>query len=198
MEIFFKVISNKYVKMVLVGVAIAVVFFLVGRDSVHPTVKTEVVTKTEVQYQDKIQYQDRIVTKTVYVKVAEKKTHKEEHIITHPDGSKEVVKTTDTDTTTKTSNNTNTTNDQKNNTTVTDNTKADSETKTVVDVPKADWHVSVLAGSDLNTFHVTPLAPYVSPILIGVSVERRVIGPFYMGTWAISNRTGGISLGVEW
>lgn len=64
-----------------------------------------------------------------------------------------------------------------------------------VSTPRDNWHVSLFAGSPIS------LNP---DLLVGASVERRILGPFYVGAWVMvapTERTlgpaGGVSLGVS-
>jgi hypothetical protein len=65
---------------------------------------------------------------------------------------------------------------------------AGTKTSTTIDNVKPQWKVSALAGLGLN-----------SPIstVYGGEVQRRILGPIFVGAWATTNRTGGISLGLE-
>jgi len=75
------------------------------------------------------------------------------------------------------------------------------ETKTTPVLP--NWHISVLGG-------VAPRfdQPPLTPVMVGVEVERRAIGPFFAGGWimggspvvgpfTLTNAAFGIKLGAE-
>jgi hypothetical protein len=53
------------------------------------------------------------------------------------------------------------------------------------------WRVAGAAGWRLD-------APELRPQLYGLDVSRRVAGPLWLGAWARTDRTAGISLAVEW
>lgn len=56
-----------------------------------------------------------------------------------------------------------------------------------------DWHVSLLAGTD----YVRASDGLTrSDFFLGAHVERRVLGPFYLGAWALSSGAAGLSVGV--
>jgi hypothetical protein len=59
-----------------------------------------------------------------------------------------------------------------------------------VDAP-LNWHVSALVGASVN---LKPLG--MGPLRYGASVERRVLGPVWVGAWGLSSGEGGVSLGV--
>lgn len=75
------------------------------------------------------------------------------------------------------------------------------ETKTTPVLP--NWHISVLGG-------VAPRfdQPPLTPVMVGVEVERRAIGPFFAGGWVmggspvvgpftLTNASFGIKIGAE-
>lgn len=66
----------------------------------------------------------------------------------------------------------------------------DREVERRVDVkaPRPDWRVGGLVGIDLGGLSPT----------YGAQLERRIIGPVYVGAWGLSSGQGGISVGVEW
>lgn len=64
-----------------------------------------------------------------------------------------------------------------------------------VTTPRDNWHVSIFAGS--------PVSLSSPDLLVGGSVERRILGPFYAGAWVLvapldhsPGPAGGLSLGV--
>lgn len=68
----------------------------------------------------------------------------------------------------------------------------------LVEPVKAQWHVGVLAGIQPQ-FLPTPA---VGPFAFGAEVERRIIGPVFLGVWgtgntSLSNMQVGAKLGLE-
>lgn len=54
---------------------------------------------------------------------------------------------------------------------------------------RPDWSVAVLAGAQLER----PLLPIVGPLVLGVEVRRRIVGPIGVGVWAsIGGAAGGL------
>lgn len=65
-----------------------------------------------------------------------------------------------------------------------------------------DWHMGLLVGASLRT----PVSD--TPLMVGIEVERRLLGPFFLGAWGmagspvvggfnVTNVTFGIKLGAE-
>ena len=151
--------------------------FMVGRY----TVPTKTITKTEIQ----------VVTKTVEVqkdtKTVDQKKNQDTIITetTKPDGTKiketHFVDRTDTLTTdVKT--------DQKNTA-----SSSDSKTSTVTTNEKGNWNLAALAGVNSQD------EVWKKQIGYGAVVQRRIIGPFYLGAYAngfgSSSQSYGLSVG---
>jgi hypothetical protein len=60
----------------------------------------------------------------------------------------------------------------------------------VTKAARPGWRASVLAGWDAD-------APSLRPETYGVEVSRRVVGTVWIGAWARTDRTGGLSLALE-
>ena len=69
--------------------------------------------------------------------------------------------------------------------------------------PKAaDWAVTARLGTSFTEFKPQLTVPYIDPLIVGIGVDRRILGPFKAGLWVNSTTkldsvVGGISLGVE-
>jgi hypothetical protein len=63
--------------------------------------------------------------------------------------------------------------------------------ETVTVTRRASWRAGLAAGWD-----VRELRP--RPSLLQLDLARRVAGPVWVGAWARSDRTAGLSLAVEW
>jgi len=56
----------------------------------------------------------------------------------------------------------------------------------------ADWRVSALVGGQLK---LSPIS--FNTLVYGAAVERRLLGPVWVGVWGISSGTAGVSLTLE-
>jgi hypothetical protein len=66
-----------------------------------------------------------------------------------------------------------------------------TETRTVTLRP--DWRISAQVGASMHA----PALPITGPLVLGVSVERRIVGGVSAGLWANTVGAGGASLSVE-
>jgi hypothetical protein len=166
------------VKNLVIGASVAVVAsFMVGRF----TVPTKVVTKTEIQ----------TVVKTVEVAKEMKKTDqkKDRDVVitetTKPDGTKvkETHYVSHSDTVTLDTR------------TDTKNTQASTDIKseTITTNEKGNWNIAALAGVNSKD------ELWQKQIGYGAIVQRRIIGPFYLGGYAngfgSSSQSYGVSIG---
>lgn len=70
--------------------------------------------------------------------------------------------------------------------------KVDSSKATVA-TARPDWRVGVLVGASLRD----PLLPLAGPLVIGASVERRIIGGVSAGAWVNTGGSAGAAVSVE-
>ena len=68
------------------------------------------------------------------------------------------------------------------------------ETATRIVVDRATWSASVLAGAQLAGEKAFSLR---GPLVIGVAVERRILGPLWLGVWGTTSGAAGISIKGE-
>lgn len=146
--------------------------FLLGRYSLP----------AEIVEKEKIVYQDRIVEKKVEIKDVKKKDHK---IIvrfekTMPDGTKTVETKIMDDSSTESSS---TTTDNK----TEDVTKVDEKEKTTI-FQTNDTIVSLLASTHFSDITLGPN--------LGLSIQRKFIGPIYIGAFGYKDKSFGLSLGI--
>lgn len=69
--------------------------------------------------------------------------------------------------------------------------KEEKISKTTTTQP--DWRISVQVGASLKA----PLLPISGPLVLGVSGERRIIGPFSAGVWLNTVGAGGVVVSGE-
>jgi hypothetical protein len=116
----------------------------------------------------------KVVTKVQTVTVTNDVVH--DHIVTvthtvvQPNGEK--------DTTTTTSNES----------IIDDQTSTKTNSSTVTTYNKPQWKVQGLAGLSLNS---------LSTPIYGIGVERRILGPVFVGAYGKSNSEAGLSLSLE-
>jgi hypothetical protein len=162
------------------------------------TVETE-----RLVYKDKIEYRDRIVekvvTKTVYVHDLQRNVRETVVDIKKPDGTTEHrVDTVDLS------------RSQESNTA--DQTATKTEIKyidrvvektvdkvKIVEAAKPQWRVSAGVGYDVEygLGHGLRGVPGMKGFAVALEVDRRVIGPFWLGVEGVTTGLVGIRLGVE-
>jgi hypothetical protein len=70
--------------------------------------------------------------------------------------------------------------------------KTENITATTTTV-RPDWRVGVLVGTSLRE----PLVPIAGPLVLGASLERRIVGGLSAGAWANTSGAAGASLSME-
>lgn len=115
----------------------------------------------------KVVIQTKEVVKTVTVVQHDTVTVVKE--VKHPDG------TTETDTTIT---------DKDKDTTSDSDTKTASETITNL---KPQWKAGVQAGYNFSSFQK----------VYGAQIDRRILGPLFIGAWGNSDHAGGVSVSIE-
>lgn len=147
-------------------------------------VEIQTVEKWQTKTETKVEYKDRDVIKYVYLKA--KKKDVVVHVTTTktPDGTVVTDKTITDKTVTDTSTAAQETHTQegKQQTTTEQTVEKKREIKIVAGLP--DWRVSVKAG--FNLFHPN-LAEFPASGIYGIGVDRRIIGPCYLGLEGISD-----------
>lgn len=187
-----QIASNRWVQ--LTGVAL--LLFALGYGTGRFAQPARVVEKTV--YQDKVVekviYQDKVVEKVVKVYVKSKNLHTETSTEKRPDGTVVTKTTTDVKTDTKT------------------DTTADKAAEKVVykdriveklvvkeklvEAKKIDWLVHAGVGISVPTLlgKAQPGVPGLKGAVIEAGVDRRVIGPLFMGVFGDSQGTVGLKL----
>jgi hypothetical protein len=140
--------------------------------------------KTDVREVEKVVWRDRVVEKVVTKRAkAEERVVYVDRVVS-PTGEVREKRTTHTLTDArelvdlgKTSESTGT------------STSSSSSTTTA----RPDWRVGVLVGASLKE----PLVPIAGPLVLGASVERRILGPFSVGAWVNTVGAAGASVSGE-
>lgn len=187
-----KILSNRYVQIVLIGLLLAGGGYAFGRYAQPAKVveKTRVETKTVTQ----TVYQDKIIDHIVYVKEKKEDKHTTTTTTKTPDGT--VVTKTETEDKIDTSAKIDHTKDE--NKVVTQIVYQDKivEKLKLVESKKLDWRLAAGAGVSIPTFLGKQQIgiPGLSGAVIQVEVDRRIIGPVFLGLWGNSQGTTGLSL----
>lgn len=167
---------------------------LIGRFTVHPRVETV----EKVKYQDRTVWKDRIVE----AKASSDDTSKVKAVRTVT-----VVKTrwlpggvVEKEATTTAAKDTTATEAKRENTHRTIDSEAQKATvtemtKTVTVDARPNWSVSLMPGIQFAGEKAVTL---YGPGVLGASVERRIIGPVWMGAWGSTSGAAGISIRSEW
>lgn len=159
---------------------VAVVVFIAGLACGRFTTPAKVITKTEIQTVEKEVVKNKEVTV--------KDTNKDRELVvtetTKPDGTKIVEKhyinrDQIKEDTTKTNS-------------VVDTKKSDSKSETITTNEKNDWNLSAL----VTTSH-TEDDMFHQSMSYGVHVQRRILGPFSVGAFGLTNKTYGLSIGAS-
>lgn len=151
---------------VAVAIAALLTAFAVGRYSLPEKIK--IVTNT-------VEVEKKTEKKTVEADKHKTTTTKE---VVKPDGTKETTTTVVEDTTRNS--NTDSTTDK--------NKSAQSDSETTYGSSKVT--VSALAGAKLG------FPPTEGTLVYGGSITKPILGPITVGIWALSNATGGASIGL--
>lgn len=161
----------------VLGLVLSIAGFLVGRHfAPEKIIEKEKIVEKVVKEKEEIKSKDKIVTK---------KKHKIIVRVTRPDGTvEERIEEIESD-------------EQVVNIDIKKTEKEENE-KTVekekiIEKNKPQWHVSGLAGVDLSASSKSSLnfSSY------GVSIERRIIGPFFAGLQGTNAPSVGVSVGFE-
>jgi len=156
-------------------------------------VQTRDVVRTEVQYRDRVQTQVVHDVQTVHDVATQTRTVTVTKWAKAPDGSPVVTQEThaekDQQAETKRQDHTQGTQDRQS-----EAHQATVETHTAEARP--NWSVSVLAGVQDGGKRLVDALP--APAVVGVVVQRRILGPVSAGLWATSGMAGGLSVRVDW
>lgn len=197
-DLLLKLLQNRIVQLVLVGVSLLVVGFFAGKYSTPEKVVEKVrIEKVEVEKQVVVA-QEKVRIEKVYIKDYTKHVHREETEVMHPDGLVEKKKTEDENVEKVVKENAIQYIDREVVKYVDRKVVDEEEVEKRVENKRASWRVNALVGTEVTHLHLEATAPYVSPIVFGGQVERRVIGPIWVNGYGLSNGTVGLGLGMEW
>jgi hypothetical protein len=182
-------IPKKTLIVSVVSVVLLVGAFLAGRYTTPVKVQEKVVEKVVVQ--------EKIVTVEVDKKNTDEDQKKDTHtvvvVVKKKDGSTITTETKDTHA-----------DDQKHEVEIkyvdrVVNRVVEKEvtvTKTI-DRILPQWSVTAKVGTTFNQLKPSLAPPYFQPLLVGVDVDRRILGPIWFGMWGLTDlKLNAISAGV--
>lgn len=105
------------------------------------------------------------------VEVTKKNVVTHEHIVKDKDGNETIDRTTE------------------DKSTEARNTESKTKESTVITNKKPDWRVNALAA-------LSPDHDFANPAY-GLQIERRILGPISVGAFGLTNKTVGLSVGIE-
>jgi hypothetical protein len=187
----------KHFRSVAAGVLALLLFGVggvVGRATTPVRVEERIQVKTVEVEKIRTEWKDRIVTQTVYVKDTHKDVVKTEKEVIRPDGTIEREKT-----------------EHEADQTVVEVAQASAQehfgsedkirqtVQTVLSekktIPAPEWSVALMVGVAPRAGFMPPLGP--PPLVAGVHVQKRIIGPLNGGVWVLTNPSLGVSLGAQ-
>jgi len=153
----------------------------------HGPERTRDVVKTDVVYKD------RVVEKIVHDVQVQHDVQVKQHVVTQwrtgPDKVTTVTQYLERDSQAETKRQDHTQGTQERQS---EAHQATVETHTVESRP--NWSASVLAGAQLGGRNLLAPAPFVG----GIIVQRRVLGPVFVGIWGTTGMAGGVGVGASW
>lgn len=185
LDVFYAI--RPYLKYVGILAALGVAFAF-GRFGTAEHIRTETVEK--IVFKDRVV--EKAVEKIVYVDRTKTKTSKTSATVRLPDGTitETVKETTDTATAIDL---------DAHKTIYVDRVvevATDRKDTAERDTPMPDWRVSILSGVNIPAIN-TATGPALNQLVIGGSVERRIVGPLHAGVWGVSTGAVGLLVGVE-
>lgn len=174
---------KRYGLLALAALLLLLAGYASGRWAQPPKVVEKTVVQTKVQEQ--VVYKDRVVTQTVYVKVAKKDSHVVTSTTKRPDGTVTTTVTRDdhVDSTTK-NDGTKTETASK----VDHKTEDQKATSTKTADARPNWIVHAGVGADVPYFlgGGERGIPGMRGAAVELGLDRRVVGPFFLGVNATS------------
>lgn len=151
--------------------------------------------RVEYRERERIIYQDREVVKTVEVKVREESTNTRRRVervrVERPDGTKieREIEREELQADVR---------EQAQHVEVREVERVvyqDRQVTKVIEHARPMWRAGVLAGLDVRRVSLIPPSP--GPVILGATVERRIVGPIHAGVWGLSSGAFGVSASVE-
>lgn len=189
--------------LVLIVLAVAAGAFATGRYLTPP--KTVVVEKLKIEYVEKQVVVEKVNTVVQIVRVTDtiKNVQTDKHIVKLPDGTITIDEHVKDKSEEKTGTTTNATQDA-NKTSTTEKKETVEQSKVTIITPKPTWSLSLLPGFDVagalghgDPYSLLPSSLPIKHLMLGISVDRRLVGPLHTGVWANSAGAGGLVFRLE-
>lgn len=182
---------------VSLGVA-GLLLFIVGFGAgvmQHPRVVEKEVIKTQIQ--EHVVYQERVVEKKVYVAAEERKVHRETTTTKAPDGTVVTKTTTDTDVNKHQSAETNKTDDKQ---LTHDRVVVQTVEKLKLVDKELTWRLGAGVGFSFPYALGQPElgVPGLHGLVVQASIDRRILGPVWLGIFGNTQGTFGLNASVQW
>lgn len=183
-------------KLALLGLLILLVGanigFYLGRFTAPTNIVEKVnVVKVEVE-KERIEWRERVVVEKVYLKDEKQKIHREEKEVIHPNGLVEKTKTEDINTEIVVKQDQIKYVDREVLKVVENYRVEEKQVEKQVRIDPPSWNAAIMVGASIH--HDFMPTPYV----VGVHVQKRILGPVMVGGFLLTNKTGGLSLGGQW
>lgn len=173
---------------VVVALGLVVGAFLVGRSTAPVKIERQVVEKIVEVEKEKIVYTDKLVFIEATNKQAD--TKRDTHTVIQPDGTTVIDEHEHTATSEETIKYVDRIVEK-----VVEKEKLVFKDRLVyekIESAKAQWRVGVQAGLDISSLK-DPGNLYV----VGAQIDRRILGPFFLGAWGNTKLQTGIGLSFE-
>jgi hypothetical protein len=164
--------------------------FAIGRGTAPVKVEKKVEIEIVEVESVRIEWRDKIVEKKVYVKSQATSSRTEEREVRKPDGTVEKTKMEVRGMETLVSSGTESSSEQSG-TARKDSQISSKEIMSLSTENKPDWNISLLVGASTGSKLLPP------PMTAGVHVQRRILGPVYVGVWGMTDVSAGLSVGFE-
>lgn len=182
-------------KGIVIAVVACLLCLLLGYGGGRYAQPAKVVEKEKVVTvdHDVIKYQDRIVTQKVYVEVEKEHKHQETTTTKKPDGEVVTTTKTDTDVDESTKADTNKTEEK---VVYQDRIVTQTVEKEKLVLRQPDWRISAGAGYSIPYAlgQASPGVPGMQGFVVNAGVDRRIVGPVWLGVQGNTQGVVGLQL----
>lgn len=185
--------KTKVILISITALLLVLIGFFLGRQNAPEKIVEKEKVVEKIVYKEKVEEKRETDTKVN----EDKDIHEEKTIEIKPDGTKIIKVVTDTKTKTDT-----VIKEKEYIDRIVEKEVEKLVVKEKIIENKNDWIVSAKLGTNFNQLSPSLIAPYFSPIMVGVDVNRRIIGDVYVGAWGLTdtnlkNIQAGIQLTIQ-